>query len=176
MTIKATKALYAGSFDPITKGHLNIIWKAIRTFDEVHVGVGVNASKTGLFTPQERKTLIEDAIRPPWADWATEPFPSGISVGTYEGSLTRYARDIGATHLVRGLRQVSDFNDEFTLAGVLGQTSPDLNIVHLICDSKFLHVSSSTARELARIGDPYMSWLVTGGVEEALREKYGPVR
>ena len=85
--------------------------------------------------------------------------------------MIKYARRIGATHLVRGLRQASDFDDEFRYHGVFGRLDPTIPMIHIICRETFLHVSSSTARELVSL-DEDVSWLVTPSVEQALRRKF----
>lgn len=163
-----TRALYAGSFDPITRGHLDIIQKALKTFDVVHVTVGANPLKTGLFEVAERLDLIHRSI----ADLELGP----VEVGAFAGeSVIRYARRIGATHVVRGLRQSSDFDDEFRYHGVFGRLDPTIPMIHIICHEAFLHVSSSTARELASLQED-VSWLVTPSVEAALRRKFGAAR
>jgi pantetheine-phosphate adenylyltransferase len=94
-----------------------------------------------------------------------------VVLRNYKGSVTQHAKELGATHLVRGLRQASDFNDEFSLTGIVGHIDSDLIMTHFICNEKFLHISSSTARELASLGED-ISWLVTPKVEEALKGKF----
>jgi len=170
----ATKALYAGSFDPVTRGHLDIIGKALRTFDVVHVAVGTNVRKTRLFEVGESRDLIVNSIAEHWPE-ATGPdgtlFQGALEVGEFANqSLLAYARGIGATHIVRGLREASDFNDEFNLHGVAGRIDPSILMVHFICESQFLHVSSSTARELAQMGER-IDWLVMPCVEAAFASK-----
>jgi pantetheine-phosphate adenylyltransferase len=160
------KALYAGSFDPITLGHANIIEKARRTFDEVLVGVGINPRKTRTFSVEESMDFIRatmEELNP------KEPFEYlNVKVGRFSNSIAQYARQMGCTHIVRGLRQASDFNDEFIIRGALEHMDPDITLVHFICDHQFMHVSSSTARDLARLGhDP--EWLVGRTVGAALR-------
>src|SRR4051794_15843989 len=111
-----TKALYAGSFDPVTRGHLDIIGKALRTFDTVHVAVGSNVRKTRMFGVEESQRLILRSIAELWPDGASAAagaaFDGALEVGEFANqSLVGYARKIGATHIVRGLREASDFND-----------------------------------------------------------------
>ncbi len=162
-----TRALYAGSFDPITRGHLDIIQKALKTFDVVHVAVGVNPLKTGMFEVEDRLDLITRSL----ADIGLGD-PAVVEVGAYVGeSVIKYVHRIDATHVVRGLRQSSDFDDEFRFHGVFGRIEPNIPMVHIICRETFLHVSSSTARELASL-DEDVSWLVTPSVEAALRGKF----
>lgn len=157
---------YAGSFDPITRGHLDVIEQALTIFDRVIVAVGRNAAKTGLFKPHERGTLIIEACSEMFSPEVCER----IEPRLYDGSLAQEARSLGATHLVRAFRQASDFNDEFGIHGVMEKIAPDLPMVYLIGKTEHLHVSSSMARELARIGED-MSWIVPESVERALKAK-----
>lgn len=168
-----TRALYAGSFDPITRGHLDIIQKALTTFDVVHVAVGINPLKTGLFEVPHRLELIRESVLDvDPAGSAARALPEQVEIGSYVGeSVIKYARRIGATHVVRGLRQASDFDDEFRYHGVFGRLDATIPMVHFICQETFLHVSSSTARELASLNED-VSWLVTPSVERALRKKF----
>jgi pantetheine-phosphate adenylyltransferase len=166
-----TRALYAGSFDPITRGHLDIVEKALKTFDVVHLAVGINPQKKGLFAVDERLDLIRRSVEDMDLDGAEAP-PAQVEIGSFAGeSVTKYARRIGATHVVRGLRQFSDFDDEFRYHGMFGRLEPNIPLVHFICHESFLHVSSSSARELASL-DEEVSWLVTPSVEDALRRKF----
>ena len=167
-----TRALYAGSFDPITRGHLDVIQKALLTFDVVHVAVGVNPLKSGLFDVDERVDLIRESIMDLDLTPPGRALPEAVEVGAYVGeSVIRHARRIGATHVVRGLRQASDFDDEFRYHGVFGRLDPTIPMVHFICQEAFLHVSSSTARELASLRED-VSWLVTPTVERALQKRF----
>lgn len=168
-----TRAIYAGSFDPITLGHLDIIQKALLTFDVVHVAVGINPLKAGLFDVDERLDLIARSLTDVDLTGEGGGPPPQVEIGAFEGeSVIKYAHRIGATHIVRGLRQSSDFDDEFRYHGILGRLDPNMPMVHIICRETFLHVSSSTARELASLGED-VSWLVTPSVEQALRAKFG---
>lgn len=169
-----TKALYAGSFDPITRGHLDVIGKALRTFDAVHVAIGTNVRKQRTFSINESLRLIRDSIAELWpeavmCDGSETLFDGALEIGEYANqSLVRYARSIGATHIVRGLREASNFNEEFNLHGVAGRLDPSLLMAHFICDAPFLHVSSSTAKELDAMGED-IAWLVMPSVENAFR-------
>lgn len=167
-----TRALYAGSFDPITRGHIDIIRKALMTFDVVHVAVGVNPLKTGLFDPAERVELIRASLADLDLAGLSAAPSSELEIGSFaDESVIRYVHRVGATHVVRGLRQFSDFDDEFRYHGVFGRLEPAIPMIHIICHETFVHVSSSTARELAGLGED-VSWLVTPSVEEALRKKF----
>ena len=164
-----TKALYAGSFDPITRGHLDIIDKALLTFDAVHVAIGTNVRKTRTFSIAESQALIVQSIGERWPEAASGGvlFDGALDVGEYANqSLIAYARRIGATHIVRGLREASDFSEEFNLHGVAQRIDPSIPMVHFICEAQFLHVSSSTAKELDLMGEG-IGWLVMPCVEAA---------
>jgi len=174
-----TKALYAGSFDPITRGHLDVIGKALMTFDAVHVAIGTNVRKQRTFSIDESLRLIRRSIAELWpeAEGAAnaEPpmFGGALEIGEYVNqSLIKYARSIGATHIVRGLREATNFNEEFNLHGVAGRIDPSIPMVHFICDAQYLHVSSSTAKELDAMGED-IAWLVTPSVQAAFLAKRG---
>jgi pantetheine-phosphate adenylyltransferase len=175
-----TKALYAGSFDPVTRGHLDIIGKALLTFDTVHVAVGTNVRKVRMFGVEESQRLIVRSIMERWPEEASTStdilFEGALEVGEFTNqSLIAYARRIGATHIVRGLREASDFNEEFNLHGVAGRIDPSIPMVHFICEAQFLHVSSSTAKELHAMGEP-IGWLVMPCVEAAFAARRGQSR
>ena len=170
-----TKALYAGSFDPITRGHLDIIGKALMTFDAVHVAIGTNVKKQRAFGVEESQRLIVRSVIEHWPEAASGEllFDGALEVGEYANqSLIAHARKIGATHIVRGLREASDFNEEFNLHGVAGRIDASILMVHFICEAQFLHVSSSTAKELAAVGES-IGWLVTPSVETAFAARCG---
>lgn len=169
----STIGLYAGSFDPMTRGHLDILSKAVQTFDTVHVAVGRNASKKGFFSVLKRLSLISSAIEESENPILRQADGMGrLLFGEYEGiSIIKYANQIGATHIVRGLRQAGDFNDEFGLTGAAAHLDSSVIFTHFIGKENYLHVSSSTARELASL-DEDISWLVTPSVEEALKKAF----
>jgi len=172
-----TKALYAGSFDPVTRGHLDIIGKALATFDTVHAAVGTNVKKTRMFGVEESLRLLGQSIVERWPEAAAGAtdllFDGALEVGEYANqSLIAYARRIGATHIVRGLREASDFAEEFRLHGVAERIDPSIPMVHFICEAQFLHVSSSTAKELDAMGEG-IGWLVTPCVEAAFAARRG---
>jgi len=165
-----TKALYAGSFDPVTRGHLDIIRKALITFDAVHVAVGTNVRKQRAFTVEQSTELIRRSVLDLWPE-AEAILGQTLEVGEYaRQSLVRYARAIGATHIVRGLREATNFHEEFNLHGLAERLDPTIPMVHFICDAQFLHVSSSTAKELESVGED-ISWIVTPAVEAAFRAR-----
>lgn len=177
-----TKALYAGSFDPITRGHLDIIGKALMTFDAVHVAIGTNVKKQRTFGVPESQRLIVQSIVEHWPEASPTSdgvapreflFDGALEVGEFTNqSLIAYARKINATHIVRGLREASDFNGEFNLHGVAERIDASILMVHFICEARFLHVSSSTAKELDAMGEG-IGWLVMPSVEAAFAARRG---
>ncbi|HEX3918882.1 MAG TPA: pantetheine-phosphate adenylyltransferase [Caulobacteraceae bacterium] len=170
-----TKALYAGSFDPITRGHLDVIGKALMTFDAVHVAIGTNVAKKRAFSVEESLRLITASVTDLWPEAGGGQgglFDGALEIGEYVNqSLIKYARGIGATHIVRGLREASDFNEEFKLHGVAGRIDPTIPMVHFICEPQFLYVSSSTAKELDQMGED-IAWLVMPSVQAAFVAKH----
>jgi pantetheine-phosphate adenylyltransferase len=172
-----TKALYAGSFDPITRGHLDIIGKALKTFDAVHVAIGTNVRKVRTFSVEESQRLIVASVVEQWPQAQAASggalFDGALGVGEYTNqSLIAYARQIGASHIVRGLREASDFGEEFRLHGVAERIDPSIPMVHFICEAQFLHVSSSMAKELDAMGEG-IGWLVMPSVEKAFAARRG---
>ncbi|MFT3968318.1 MAG: pantetheine-phosphate adenylyltransferase [Sphingobium sp.] len=165
-----TRALYAGSFDPVTRGHLDIIRKALATFDDVHVAIGTNVRKRRAFTVEDSIGLIRQSVVQLWPE-AESLLGNGLEIGEYANrSLMRYARSIGATHIVRGLREATNFHEEFNLHGLAERLDPSIPMVHFICDTQYLHVSSSTAKELDAVGED-IGWLVMPAVEAAFRAR-----
>ncbi len=154
--------LYVGSFDPITLGHIDVIRQALAVFDELHIGVGINPRKTNYrFTVEERIDLIERSLDEAGLDMAR------LRYIAYEGSMMQQARVLKATSIVRGLRQMSDFNDEFLINGMVAKTLPETPMTYFICRQEFLHVSSSAVKELAALNEDF-SWMVTRVVADRL--------
>lgn len=150
-------ALYPGSFDPLTNGHLNIIRRALRLFDRLIVAVAVNDKKTPMFTTQERIDLIARAV-------GHEP---GLEVVHFRGLLVEYARQMGAAAVVRGLRAVSDFEYEFQMAHMNHKLSPELETVFMMTGEEHFYVSSRLVKEVAQFGGDVAD-LVPTVVHEAL--------
>jgi len=165
-----TKALYAGSFDPITRGHLDIVRKALTAFDAVHIAIGTNIRKQRAFSVEESLMLIRESVVELWPQ-ARSLFDEVLEIGEYSNqSLLKYARLIGATHIVRGLREATNFSEEFNLHGLAERIDPSIPMVHFICDTQFLHVSSSTVKELDAVGED-IGWLVMPSVQAAFQAK-----
>ena len=135
-------ALCPGSFDPITKGHLDIILRASRLFDRVVVLVSVNPDKRTAFSVEERVELIRAVT----GDLAT------VEVDAYQGLLVDYARQVGATASIRGLRAVSDFEYEFQMALANKKLDPQLETIFLNTNSKYMYLSSSLVKQIAAFG------------------------
>ncbi|MCB0713511.1 MAG: pantetheine-phosphate adenylyltransferase [Ignavibacteriae bacterium] len=160
------RALYPGTFDPITNGHLDIIDRSARIFDEVIVTVAVNSSKQTLFTDEERVDLIEQSIR------EVLPDSSNIRVEKVEGLLVDFARKVGAVTVLRGLRTLGDFEYEMQMALMNRRLYGELSTFFVAADERYIHLNSSIVRELARYGATLPD-LVPDCVARALREKMG---
>jgi pantetheine-phosphate adenylyltransferase len=155
-------AIYPGSFDPPTKGHEDLIRRSLALADRVIVAVAVNPLKQPLFTVAERLAMLQAAI-------GDEP---RVSYQSFDGLLVEFARRVGATIVVRGLRAVSDFEYEFQMALMNRQLHPSLETVFLVPALELTYLSSSLVREVARFGGD-VSALVQPGVAEALARRYG---
>ena len=137
-----TTAIYPGSFDPVTLGHLNIIKRAAACFDRLIVCVMVNSSKTGMFTPQERVELLRRS---------TQRFPN-VTVDQSNQLLAAYARAQGAQVVVKGLRAVSDYEQEVQMAVINRKLNPGLETMFLASSEKYTYLSSTIVKEMARYG------------------------
>jgi len=154
-------AVYPGSFDPITRGHEDLVRRAFTFADRVVVAVAVNVAKQPLFTLDERVALIKQAI--------TEP---RLEVRAFDGLLAEFARMVGASVIVRGLRAVSDFEYEFQMALMNRNLAPGVETVFLVPAFDLTYLSSSLVREVARFGGD-VSQLVHPAVRQALKQKFG---
>ena len=133
-------AIYPGSFDPVTLGHINIIKRAANAFDKVIVCVMVNSEKNGgLFTPEERLELLRKSIQ-----------VENVEVDVYHGLVAEYAKEKRARVLVKGLRAVSDYEQEVQMAMINSKLNPDLDTVFFPSSEKYTYLSSSVAKEMAR--------------------------
>lgn len=157
-----TKALYAGSFDPLTVGHLNIIQRASQLFEEVYVAVATNTSKKGLFTASEKKQLIEEAVRS----------CSNVTVIDHSGGLTvDLAADLGTNVMIRGIRTIKDYEYEVGIASMNKTQNEKIETLFMIADSRYSFISSTLVKEIASFqGD--VSNLVPPNINEAMKEKY----
>jgi pantetheine-phosphate adenylyltransferase len=156
--------LYPGTFDPITLGHLDIVGRAIKLFDKLVIGVAINRDKGPTFTLEERVAMvIKD----------TERFQSlgEIEVLPMEGLLIRFAEEVGASCIVRGLRAVSDFEYEFQMVGMNQKLNTAIETVFYMADVQHQAVASRLVKEIARLGGD-VSPFVSANVVAALKEKF----
>jgi pantetheine-phosphate adenylyltransferase len=154
-------AIYPGSFDPLTNGHLDVIARGRRMFSRLTVAVVVNPKKQPLFTPQERVEMIREAV----ADI------EGVDVDFFSGLLVDYARAKGATVTLRGLRMVSDFEYEFPMANMNRRLAPEIETAFVMTGEGHFFVSSQTVKEVAALGGN-VEGLVPKNVERALRARF----
>jgi pantetheine-phosphate adenylyltransferase len=155
-----TTAIYPGSFDPITNGHLDIIIRASKLFDKLIIGIYDNPEKPVLFTTSERAELVEKAVT---------NLPN-VEVRVFSGLTVNFARQVNAQTIVRGLRMSADFEREFDLAMMNKKLSPEIELICLMSDLKYQFLSSSLLKEAARLGGDVDN-LVPKHVAEALSKK-----
>ncbi len=157
------RAIYPGSFDPVTNGHLDILGRAAKTFPEVVVAVLHNPSKSALFTVEERLAMLREE---------TSQWPN-VSVGTFTGLTVDYAREIGASIIVRGLRAVSDFDAEFRIGLTNRKLADDIESVFFLTNLEYQFLSSSGVKEIASFGGP-VKGLVPDAVAARMAHKFAP--
>ena len=162
--LKIRKAIYPGTFDPITNGHLDVIGRAGELFDEVIVAVATNSSKTPLFSETERMELCRGAIG------EVMPSAKNISVDSFSGLLVDYAKEQNAIAIVRGLRVLSDFEYEFQMA-LMNRKLEDITTVFLMPNEKYTYLNSTIIREIAKYGSD-ISDFVPECVSKKLKEKF----
>lgn len=157
---KKTIAIYPGTFDPITLGHIDLIERSSKLFDQVIVTLAINPSKEPLFNSLERKEMIEDAIK---------HFPN-VSVEQFDGLVVEFARKQNAAVIIRGLRAVTDFEYEFQMALMNRNLSNDITTVFLMPHEKYTYLNSSIIRNVANFGGDIEKF-VTGFVAQRLKKK-----
>ena len=155
------KAVYPGSFDPVTYGHLDIINRASKVVDEVIVAILKNNSKNPLFTLEERVHMLEDT---------TKEFPN-VKIQTFDGLTVDFARSVEAKVMIRGLRAVSDFESEMQIAQTNHSLDPDIDTMFFTTSLEYAFLSSTIVREVASYGSD-VSNMVPEAVEKMLRKKY----
>ncbi len=155
------RAIYPGSFDPITKGHLDVIRRAAKLFDEVVVAVAFNDQKKTLFRAEERVSMIEEVVQG----------EANILVARFDGLLVEFARDQQAVAVVRGLRAVSDFEFEFQMALMNRKLEPTIETVFLTPREEYTYLSSRIVKEIARLGGSVEAF-VPSSVAKALAERF----
>lgn len=154
-------ALFPGSFDPFTNGHLDLARRAAAIFDRVIIAVAHNPAKTSLFTPEERVALIEGALTD----------TPGVTAMHFGGLVVDCAKRVGAHVMVRGLRAVSDFEFEFQMALMNRRLSPDLEVAFLMPSQEYTYLNSTLVKEVARHGGRIRG-LVPSNVERALKQRF----
>lgn len=154
--------LYPGSFDPVSNGHLDIAQRAAGLCDVLHLAVVANPSKNALFSIEERVRLLRETTR---------HLPK-VKVSSFGGLLVDYARQLKADLIFRGLRAVSDFEFEFQMALINRNLNPKLEVVFLVPNEKFIFLSSSSIKEVAKLGGDVRGF-VPAPVERSLRKRFG---
>lgn len=156
------KMIYTGSFDPITLGHLNVIERAARLTDNLVVGIGHNAEKQSLFTPDERVNLVQESTS----------HLDNVEVKVFSGLAVNFVRDCGARVMVRGVRPLTDIAAEFTMMLANRELDSDIETIFLMADHRLAHVSSSLIKQIAPLADDDMlAKFVPRGIVAKLREK-----
>ena len=156
------KAVYPGSFDPVTNGHIDIIKRASAQFDEVVVGVLYNSQKTPLFSTEERVNILKEVTR---------DIP-GVKVRSFEGLSVDFVRECDAQVIIRGLRAITDFEYELQMAQTNRIMAPGIDTMFLITSLEHAYLSSTTVREVAKLGGDITKF-VPPFVAELMRKKYG---
>ncbi len=155
-------AVYTGSFDPITLGHLNVIERSSKMFDTLVVGIGVNVEKKSLFSPEERKELVSRVT----SQW------ENVVVETFDGLAVDFVHQQNSSVMVRGVRPLTDIAGEFTMLMANRQLAPDIETVFLMADEDFAHVSSTLIKQIAQFSDDEMlARFVPEQIIEELRAK-----
>lgn len=156
-------AIYPGTFDPVTKGHLDILQRSLRLFDRVTVALAENIRKTPLFTVEERRAQILEAVN----------HNPRVEVDSFSGLLIEYVRQRQAAFVIRGLRALGDFEYEFQLAHMNRHLAPEVETLFMMTAEETFYVSSSLVKEVAQFGGD-VSGLVPDGVAAALRSRLAP--
>lgn len=158
-------AVYTGSFDPITHGHLNIIQRSSSLFERLVIGIGVNIDKKSLFSVEERMDLARQV---------TAAYDN-VEVVDFEGLAVDFVRSLGAQVMVRGVRPMTDVSGEFSMLLANRQLAPEIETVFLMADSEYAHVSSSLIKQLAPLAtDEMLARFIPSEIVPAMRAKIDP--
>lgn len=160
-SVSMSIAVYPGSFDPVTRGHLDVIQRASQMFDKVVVGVLNNSAKSPLFSVSERVNILKDVTRG----------MDNISVESFDGLTVDFVRQCGAHVIIRGLRAITDFEYELQIAQTNRVLAPDVDTVFLCTSLEYSFLSSTTVKEVAAYGED-ISKFVPEEVEQKIREKF----
>lgn len=142
-------AVYPGSFDPPTLGHLDLIERASAQYDQVIVAIGINSTKKPFFKIEDRKKALKECVKP----------LQNVTVDTFNGLLIQYVRDLHADVIVRGLRATSDFDYEFQIAMTNRKLAPEIETIFLMTKWEHSYLSSSIVREILRLGGDYKTFV-----------------
>ena len=153
--------IYPGTFDPIHNGHIDIVKKVSKLFDQVIIVVAVNKEKNPLFSEQERKELIRESISD----------INNVNVTSFNGLVVEYAKEKNALAIVRGLRHVSDFEFEFQMAMMNYNLNPQVTSMFMMPDEKYIHLNSTIIKDVSRLGGDISDY-VPDNVKSALYSKY----
>lgn len=155
-------AVYTGSFDPITLGHLNVIRRSSRLVDRLVVGIGINVEKQSLFSPDERADLLRRVVA---------EFPN-VEVRQFSGLAVNFVRECGARVMIRGVRPLSDIAGEFTMMMANRHLDPGIETVFLMADEEFAHVSSTLIKQITPLAnDETLARFVPAAIIPFLRQK-----
>ena len=155
--------LYPGSFDPITNGHMDIIRRSLKIVDKLIVGIAVNDSKSEYFSTEERQQIIEEDIK-------NIGLSDKIRIHSFEGLLMNYAKNIGASVIIRGLRAVSDFEYEFQMTGMNARLEPSIETVFLMSSENQHFISSKLVKEVFKFNGDISSF-VSANVLKNMKNK-----
>ena len=155
-------AVYPGSFDPFTNGHLDIVDRARTLFDKIIIAIAVNSEKSTLFTLKEREDMIAEVIRD----------KSDVIVVSFTGLLVEFAKEVGARTIIRGIRAVTDFEYEYAIYQMNRDLSPELDTVFLLASKEYSFLSSTILKEVARYGQSVSSY-APSVINGALLKKFG---
>src|SRR5438552_8157887 len=147
-------ALYPGTFDPVTNGHVDILAGALALADKVVIAIGVHPSKTPLFALKDRQAMIGEAVKT-----LGKAAAGRVSNTTFEGLVVDAAREAGATIIVRGLRDAADFDYEMQMAGMNGAMAPDVKTVFLPASPASRHITATLVRQIAAMGGDISSFV-----------------
>lgn len=166
MTAKKRIGLYPGTFDPITLGHIDIIERAVKMVDELVIGVAINRDKGPLFPLEQRVAMVN-------AEMALISRKNGvpITVTPFESLLMKFAEEVNANFIIRGLRAVSDFEYEFQMVGMNQKLNDDIETVFLMADVRYQFIASRLVKEVARLGGDIDSF-VPPAVATAMKAKF----
>lgn len=160
-------AVYPGSFDPITNGHLDLLDRGLKIFDRIIIAIAANPAKTPLFTLEERVYMIKESIK-------DHPLQDRLEVDAFQGLLVEYVKKVNSRAILRGLRAISDFEYEFQMALMNRKLSNEIETLYLMTGMRWIYISSRIIKEVVMSGG-CVNGLVAESVEKMLARRIGPV-